>query len=166
VPAILGLMHMLREREVTLGHLGGGLAMLGALAAVGSVAIGFVVWQMAVPGADAAQMTALMDRVNDTAGSSVPFTIAVFALPAGIVALCLGLVRGHFVHAGVAGCLALGAIAAAIGFAAATMWLLIAGYAAMMVGLGVIGQMVLNETVEDWEHTPTFRGFRPAAGAS
>ena len=32
VPVILGLMHMLREREVAFGHLGGDLAMLGLLA--------------------------------------------------------------------------------------------------------------------------------------
>ena len=31
VPAMLGLMHMLREREVAIGHLGGGLALLGLL---------------------------------------------------------------------------------------------------------------------------------------
>ena len=35
VPAVLGLMHMLREREVALGHVGGGLGLLGILAFVG-----------------------------------------------------------------------------------------------------------------------------------
>src|SRR3712207_1421121 len=45
VPAVLGLMHMLREREVALGHVGGGLAMVGLLATTGVVAIdGFVGW--------------------------------------------------------------------------------------------------------------------------
>src|SRR5204863_2765807 len=47
VPAILGLMHMLREREVTLGHSRGALAMLGSLAAVGLSAIAMVVLQTA-----------------------------------------------------------------------------------------------------------------------
>src|SRR5688572_17145424 len=31
IPALLGLMHMLREKEVSLGHIGGGLALLGGL---------------------------------------------------------------------------------------------------------------------------------------
>ncbi len=31
VPAVLGLMHMLREREVAFGHLGGALALFGLL---------------------------------------------------------------------------------------------------------------------------------------
>src|ERR687894_288709 len=32
VPAVLGLTHMLREREVAWGHLGGGLGLVGILA--------------------------------------------------------------------------------------------------------------------------------------
>src|SRR4029450_7036443 len=35
VPVVLGMMHMLREREVAFGHVGGGLAMLGLLAFAG-----------------------------------------------------------------------------------------------------------------------------------
>src|SRR5436309_2593295 len=31
VPAALGLMHMLREREVAFGHVGGGLALMGLM---------------------------------------------------------------------------------------------------------------------------------------
>jgi hypothetical protein len=156
VPAILGLMHMLREREVAFGHLGGALALVGTLAAVGATAMGFVVWQMtATP-----QMVDLLNRVQDTTGTFVLFTAGVFCLTVGLVVLSVGLMRAHAVHTASAGLLAAGAIVAVVGFAASAAWLLIAGYAAMLLGLGSIGQMVLNETVEDWEHTPTL-----AAGA-
>src|SRR6266513_4791520 len=48
VPAVLGLMHMLREREVAWGHVGGGLGVLGLLALTGLVTMdGFVGWQAA-----------------------------------------------------------------------------------------------------------------------
>ena len=48
VPATLGFMHMLREREVAWGHVGGGLALLGIVAYVGIVTVeGFVGWQAA-----------------------------------------------------------------------------------------------------------------------
>ena len=50
VPAVLGLMHMLRERQVAFGHVGGGLAMLGLLAFTGIVAMELVMWQMAAAG--------------------------------------------------------------------------------------------------------------------
>ena len=41
----------------------------------------------------------------------------------------------------------------------------IAGAALLLVGLGSTGLMVLREADADWEHTPEFRGLRPAAGA-
>ena len=40
----------------------------------------------------------------------------------------------------------------------------IVGSAIFLVGSGAIGLMVLRETDADWEHTPEYRGFRPAAG--
>ena len=72
VPAVLGLMHMLRERQVAWGHVGGGLALLGLLAVTGIVAVeGFVGWQAAA-GGDRAQMVALFDRLTGTAGLVLP----------------------------------------------------------------------------------------------
>ncbi len=157
VPAVLGLMHMLREREVAYGHLGGALGLIGTMAAVGTTAIAMVMWQMTATPA----MADLVNRVQDTTGTRVLFYFGVFCLTAGTVVLCLGLWRAEAVHRAATGLVAVGSIVAAVGFAASTMWLLIAGYAALLLGLGAIGQMVLNETVEDWEHTP-----RLAAGAS
>jgi len=152
VPAVLGLMHMLREREVAHGHLGGGLALLGTMAAIGSVATGFVAWQMTATAAN----VALLERLNDTAGFAIPFYIAVFALPLGLVVLSWGLMRADAAHQMAVMCLAVGAVGAGVGFAMSTLWLLIAGYALLFVGMGMIGRMVLEETVDDWEHTPRF----------
>jgi hypothetical protein len=59
---------------------------------------------------------------------------------------------------------AVGAVAAAIGGAAAVEWLTIVGAAFLFVGLGSIGRMVLTESDEDWEHTPDYPGFRPLPG--
>src|SRR4051795_3838950 len=39
VPASLGLMHMLREREVALGHVGGGLSLVGLMGMAGLIAM-------------------------------------------------------------------------------------------------------------------------------
>jgi hypothetical protein len=153
VPAVLGLMHMLREREVTHGHLGGGLALIGTMAAIGSTATAFVAWQMTATAAN----VALLERLNDTAGFAIPFYIAVFALPLGLVVLSWGLMRAEAAHPVAVMCLAFGPLVAGVGFATSTMWLLIAGYAVLFVGMGMIGRMVLEETVDDWEHTPRFQ---------
>ncbi|MFN2616618.1 MAG: hypothetical protein ABR581_05770 [Thermoleophilaceae bacterium] len=164
VPAVLGLMHMLREREVALGHLGGGLAMLGLLAITGIVAIeGFVGWQAAA-GGDRAQMVALFERLTGTAGFVVPFLVVAFGFMLGLTCLAVGLYRARVVPPWVALFLILSAVGFVVEFAAALNAFGIVGAAFLLVGLGSVGRMVLAESDEDWEHTPEHRGFRPLLG--
>ena len=98
VPAVLGLMYMLRERRVALGHIGGGLAFVGILALTGAVAINLVAWQMAQPGADTVQMVALLERVHETGGIGIPIYLLSFALGAGLVVLAAGLAAARAVN--------------------------------------------------------------------
>jgi hypothetical protein len=164
VPAVLGLMHMLREREVAYGHVGGGLGILGLLAFTGLVTLeGLVGWQMAVAG-DRAEMVALLERIYDTAGVVIPLYFLSFAFTLGAVCLAAGLYRARAVQWWMAMFVAVGAVCAAIGGAAAIEWLAIVGAAFLFVGLGSIGRMVLTESDEDWEHTPEYRGFRALPG--
>ena len=118
VPAILGLMHMLRERETALGHWGGALALLGAMLAMGGTAISLVMWQMGAAGADQAEMASLLTRLHDTAGVAIPFFYGGFALAAGLVLLSAGLMRAHAAHSLAAACLAIGAVLFVVGSAA------------------------------------------------
>jgi hypothetical protein len=165
VPAVLGLMHMLREREVTLGHIGAGLALLGLLAFTGLVAItGFAGWQMGAAGSSA-EMGALLERINETAGVFVPFYAGSFLLALGMIALALGLYRAHAVQWWMALFVALAAVLVVIAGPVASNTVLVAGAAFLLVGLGSIGRVVLTESDEDWEHTPTYRGLGPTAGA-
>ena len=164
VPAVLGLMHMLREREVAFGHLGGGLGILGLIAFAGLVTVeGLVGWQMAVAG-DRGEMVALLERLYDTTGVVVPLYVMSFAFTLGALCLAAGLYRARAVQSWMAAFVAVGAVAGAIGGAAAIEWLAIVGAAFLFVGLGSIGRMVLTESDEDWEHTPDYPGFRPLPG--
>jgi hypothetical protein len=164
VPAILGLMHMLREREVAWGHMGGGLAILGLLAFTGIVmADGFVQWQAAAEG-DQAQMAALFDRLNETAGVVIPFVVVAFGFMLGLACLAVGLYRARAVQSWMSAFLVIAAVLFTIAFVAASTFLGIIGAAFFFVGLGSIGRMVLTESDEDWEHTPEYKGFRPLAG--
>jgi hypothetical protein len=163
VPAVLGLMHMLREREVALGHVGGGLGLLGILAFVGIVAMeGFAGWQAGA--GDRAEMVALFDRMYETAGVIVPFYVMSFGFAIGMLCLALGLYRARAVQSWTAVVIALSAILLAIGFPTASEIVTIIGAAFLFVGLGSVGRMVLTESDEDWEHTPEHQGFRPLAG--
>ncbi|WP_320671207.1 hypothetical protein [Patulibacter defluvii] len=60
VPAVLGLMHMLREREVALGHLGGAVALLGLLVLPWAFMAGLAVLALGLYRARAAQSTVLL----------------------------------------------------------------------------------------------------------
>jgi hypothetical protein len=164
VPAVLGLMHMLREREVSLGHAGGGLAMLGLLAYVGIVAIeGFVGWQMGEAG-DRAAMVALLSSIYDSAGIVIPFFVMSVGFALGLMCLALGLYRARAVQSWMAICVAVGAVLLTVGALTATNWVGIVSAAFLLVGLGSIGRMVYRESDEAWEHTPEYEGFRPVPG--
>lgn len=166
VPAVLGLMHMLREKEVAYGHLGGGLALVGLLATTGIVAMeGFVGWQAgAATGGDQAAMTALFERVTDTTGIVIPFFVMSFGFTVGMLFLAAGLYRARAVQSWTAAMLGVGSIVFAVGSSMAEDTVAIIGAAVLLVGFFQVGRMVLSESDEDWEHTPEYRGFRPLAG--
>jgi hypothetical protein len=163
VPAVLGLMHMLRERQVALGHVGGGLAILGLLALTGLVAMELVLWQMAGAG-NTAETVALLERLNETAGIVIPFVLLSFGFALGMAILAVGLYRARAVQSWMAVFVAVGAILFGFGVATAMNWLAIVAAAFLVVGLGAIGRMVLRQTDEAWEQTPEYEGFRPVPG--
>jgi hypothetical protein len=163
VPAVLGLMHMLREREVAFGHVGGGLAMLGLLAFAGIVGMELVMWQM-VAGGSTSEAVALLERLNDTAGIVIPFVVVSFGFALGLACLAIGLYRARAVQSWTAISVAAGAVVFGFAIGAALNWLAIVAAAFLVVGLGTIGRMVLRETDEAWEHTPEYEGFRPVPG--
>jgi hypothetical protein len=165
IPAVLGLMHMLREREVSAGHLGGGFALVGLVAFAAATGMAIVLWQATAPGADQGETVALLERLRDNGGVFFAVWLMTFAFPLGVMSLASGLVRARAVPAAVAGALALGAVGVALATPLGMTWVLIAAAALLVVGFGAIGAMVLRETDADWEHTPQFHGFRPAGGA-
>jgi hypothetical protein len=156
VPAVLGLVHMLRERYGRMGDVGGGLTLIGTMAATAACGVGLVFWQMAKLGSG---QTGLADGVFDSGGIVGVLFVPTMLIPIGIIVLA------HVVHPASALCLAVGSLCLAIGLGpAASVALAIAGSAVFIVGLLPVGWAVLMETDEDWEHTPEFRGFRPPAG--
>jgi hypothetical protein len=163
VPAVLGLMHMLREREVAFGHVGGGLAMLGLLAFTGIVAMELVMWQMAGAG-NTREAVTLLERLNETAGIVIPFVVFSFGLSLGLACLAIGLYRARAVQSWMAISTVVGAVLFGVAIGSALNWLAIVAAAFMVVGLGAIGRVVLQETDEAWEHTPEYDGFRAVPG--
>src|SRR5919204_1451758 len=162
LPALLGLMHMLRERQVAYGHVGGGLVLLGNLMFMLFAGVSLMQWQL-VRGGARADMVALYHRFTHTAGTEV-FLFFSLAFTIGLVVLAYGLYRARAVHWSTAGAFAAGAVVLQVAFFVGNTaaWYIVAT-AILLVGFWTVGRMVLMETDADWEHTPEFRGFRPAA---
>lgn len=161
VVAALGLMHMLRERMVAYGHIGGALAILGLVAYVGQFGAGFTQWQMTKDGIQASDVSAV-HGVMHSAGAVIPLLIVPLLAAVGFVVLAAGLWQARAVDWWMAAAMAIGAVAIAVAGPVASVALAIVGAALFLGGMGATGLMVLRESDADWEHTPEYRGFPPA----
>ncbi len=151
VPAVFGLMHILREREAVLAHLGGALAFLGLIAFEGVVvAYGFVAWQMVAGASDLVEMTALAHRLKHTAGVILPLGAMSALLVPGLGLLAIGLIRAHAAQRWTGPLAALGAALFLIGGQTAHVTLMLAGTLCMLAGLGTIGLRVLSRPDGEW----------------
>ena len=166
VPAVLGLMHMLRERRPLHSAVGGGLTLIGVLLTLVGCGVSFVIWEMARNGADSAGNVAVLDGVLNDAAVMIPVFIVGFVGALGVVLLGIGLYQSHVVDWWMALFFAVGVVCINVAFPAGVLALAIVGAALMLVGLGSMGLMVLRESDADWEHTPDYQGMRPAAGMS
>ena len=116
VPAIVGVVRT-ASGSPWLAYLGGGLAELGMLIAVGDSFGLLWNWQLAAPGSDRGQMAALLHRVDTVGGISLIFTIGGLALVAGCALLGVALWRTRAVPWWAALALPVGAVVNIAGFA-------------------------------------------------
>jgi hypothetical protein len=152
---VMAMMHMLREKGAREGHVGGALAVIGTLCAIAQAGFFVALWQ--VTKADAGAATALLAGLDGVAQA------VLFFMPLGVtiggVVLSWALYRHHFIPAWMAGLIGASAITFLIGSVTYSIELYVAASALLLAGWGAMGAMVLNETVEEWEHTPEFHGI-------
>jgi hypothetical protein len=163
VPVVLGLMHMLREREVAYGHLGGALGLIGLMAVAGIIGIQMVVWQMA--GSGGTEMAGLLDRVTNADGVMIPFFFGSLLLGLAYVAFGVGLYRAHAAASWMAFCLMAGGVLLDVASVTSNVTVGLAGAAVLLLGQGAIGWMVWKETDEAWDRTPDYSGMTVLPGA-
>lgn len=155
IPAVLALMHLLRDREPLLAHLGGALSLIGLVGWCSVVVIyGLVLWQMGVAG-DRAEMTALFDRLIQTPGVVIPTRIAAFGVVVGMICLAAGLFRARVVPVWSCPAMAAGLVQFAVGAQNELLWLMTLGTICLTAGLGAIGFIVLQSRTL----SPPRRGF-------
>jgi hypothetical protein len=159
----LGLMHMLRERMVGYGNVGGVLTMVGLIFTMAQVAAQFTLWSAVRDGVQAADVATWHSVTHDTA-TVIPLVALPWLAVVGFAVLAMGLYRAHVVDWWMAAMMAVGALGITLAGPLTSLAVGIVGAALFLVGMGSIGMIVLRESDADWEHTPDYRGFRPAAG--
>jgi hypothetical protein len=155
--ATLGMMHMLREKGASEGHLGGALMFIGTVCAIAQTGFSIALWEAAK--VDPASATSLLTAFNDSGVPMAVLFMAPLGVTLGAIVLSWSLYRNHFVAPWMAAAIGISGIAFAAGSLAFSQELFIAASALLLVGMGALGSMVLSESVEEWEHTPEFHGL-------
>jgi len=138
LPAMLAIMETVRASHGRLGGIGGGLALFGSTLALVDWGSNLVMWQMGVPGADRAQMVALVARFDETVGSAVFTQLSGTAFLVGITVLAIGLRRGQVAPLWATVGLVVGTFLNLAGFAAGQIVLLDASGAILVAAMGSI----------------------------
>lgn len=164
LPVVLALMHLLRERGTTFGHLGAGLAMLGLFGATAVVAVdGVAVSQMGQPGGNIQEMAALLDRIKESPGLRGVAIVAGVGLMLGMVLLAYGLLRTRAVQPWMAAGVAAGAITFFVGVVTDNRIIFAVAFAIYLIVLGPVGWRVLHESDDDWSQGEAVRGAESPA---
>lgn len=148
VPSVIGLISTLADGAPRASFLGGSLAMLGVLVAIGDGTAELVYWQMGASGADRAQMAALANRYESATGSSLVFTIGGLALLVGLVVLAVALARTRVAPLWAAAAIPIGAIVNIAGFSTSNNLAVIASNLIFLVGFGWIARLLLTAPTE------------------
>lgn len=154
IPALLGIAALAYERSPRLATVGGSLAILGSLIAIGDVMSQFVSWQMVADGADRTQMAALLHRFDNAAGVGVVFNVGGLSVLIGVVLLTVALIRTRVAPVWAAVGLSVSTLLNVVAFSSANAAGVAVSWVVLLVAMGWIGARVLAGT----------RGPRIAAG--
>jgi hypothetical protein len=155
VPALLGIAALLHQRSPRLANVGGGLAVVGSLIAIGDVMTQLVSWQMVASGADHDQMAALLHRFDNAAGVGVVFSVGGLSILIGVILLTVGLIRTRVAPAWAAIGLSLATLLNIVAFSSASAAGVAASWVVLLVAMGYIGRTALARG--------TMRGVAPKA---
>ena len=150
VPAIGGMLHLLRGRGAALGHVGAAFALVGAFGHMG-----YATWQLMlahVPNQpDQAAMVAYLDRSSSV--SDLVLLPMLIAITLGLILMAVGLRKARFVPLWVP-LLAVSTVAAesvvSTVLADSAKWSMVAIWTMVLVAFGYVGVRLLRMTSEQW----------------
>lgn len=152
--AVLGILHLLRDRSVILGHVGGGLVLFGSF--FHGAIIGFALVE--VPLVESGGVRGRMIEFANGMYESTAFTMILFPFLSffvGWVLLAIALWRARVVPLWVAATLGVAPLSEFFGPEMVSPELMLALF---LISLGYVGLKILQLSDKDWE-----RGATPAA---
>jgi hypothetical protein len=155
VPAVFGILHLIRGRGVTLAHIGGALAILGALGHVAVVTYQLALVEMTRIG-DREAMVALIDRLSNSTTVGIVVFPMILAFAFGLLTLSIALWRARIVQ-GWAAALVLVAVILDVGAPdGAPTAVSIAKQLLAFAAFAYVGLRILRMSDDEWEQ-PTER---------
>jgi hypothetical protein len=154
VPAVLGLLHLLHHRGAVLGHIGGGLLLIGFLGLAAHNAGYYGMLGVAsAPGIDREQMVRFWQAAGGVPGNIVSLLMFLIGYLLGMVVLGVGLFRARVVPRWTAALVILSLVVSL--FAEGSLLIALISSVLLFVGLGAIGLMLLRQSDADWaKHAP------------
>jgi len=149
IPAVLGLVHLLRSRGALLGHIGGGFALAGAVGTAAYRGVNLGQLQVAESGLIQEQMLAAFGQAS--AGSIVVMLMSALGLFVGYALLAVGLWRTRAAPRRASGLIVAFLVVNIIGLAAGgNKGVLLVAHTLLLGGLGWIGVKVLAMSDAQW----------------
>jgi hypothetical protein len=149
IPAVLGLLHLLRARGALLGHIGCGFALAGAVGAAAYRGVNLGQLQVAQSGLNQGQVLAAFGQAS--LGSVVVMLISAIGLIVGYALLAVGLWRTRAAPRGASALIVAFLVVDIFGLAAGgNKGVLLVAHTLLLVGLGWIGVRMLAMSDAQW----------------
>jgi hypothetical protein len=149
VPAVLGLLHLLHHRGAVLGHIGGGLLLIGLLGfAAHNAGYYGTLGAVSAPGIDQEQMIRFWQAAETVPGNLVSLLMFLIGYVLGMFLLGVGLFWARVVPRWTAALIVLYVVGFL--FAEESLLLALISWMLLFVGLGTIGFMLLRQSDADW----------------
>lgn len=150
VPAVIGIVHLIRGRGVTLAHIGGALAVLG-LGAFPALAVTSVLDAVAVEAISQGDYVAVIDGFEDEAAAIALLLITLVPALISLLVIAAAVWRSSLAPWWVAVLLIVSALLLAI---ATTQVVNVISSALLLIAFGFIGLRLLRMSDSDWANPP------------
>ena len=149
IPAVLGLLHLLRARSALLGHIGYGFVLAGAVGAAAYRGVNLAQLQVAQSALDQGQVLTAFGQPS--LGSVVVMLMSAIGLIVGYALLAVGLWRTRAAPRGASALIMAFLVVDIVGLAAGgNRGVLLVAHTLLLVGLGWIGVRILVMSNAQW----------------